>query len=108
MRNVNTQQVVLILGLSAILMGGVVTLAAMGKDVGAIFGAVAAVAIGLAGAFGISLNHKVDQVKDIANGRLTEALDDGRKAREQGREDCQALQQQITSLAMLVTPPEQK
>lgn len=95
MKQVNVPQVVLILGMSLILMAGVVILAVNNKDVGAILGAVAAVGLGVAAAFGMTLNHKVDQVKEMTNGRMTEVMADNK-----------ALNEKVAALSMLIQPPD--
>lgn len=99
-KNPTAAQVCLVLGLALILAGSVVTLAAMNKDVGAIFTAVAAVVLLVAGAFGWTkasqIQRDVDHVKEISNGRVTQLLDDLANAN-----------QKLTALAMLVQPPKE-
>lgn len=108
MKQLTSQQVCLILGLALILAGSVVGLAAMDKDVGSIFAAVAAVAITVGAAFGWAkanqlsrdmgtVNLNMDHVKEISNGRLTEVIEENKR-----------LNEKLTALAMLVQPPEQK
>jgi hypothetical protein len=78
-RQVTYPQVVLILGLSAILMTGIIILSINGLDVAAIFSAVAIVALTVMGALGINLKHSVDQVKDLSNGRLDAMTKDNKE-----------------------------
>lgn len=97
MRQLSTQQVVLFLGESAIMMAGIVVMALAHIDVVAILTGVATVAVVAMGALGINLKHNVDQIKDISNGRLTSVLDDNRE-----------LHEKLTALSLLVQPPPDK
>jgi len=62
--------VVVIVALTA----GVTVLAAMEKDIAAIFSLVGMVAIPVLGAFGVTLYQKMDQVKDLSNGSTSRLL----------------------------------
>lgn len=104
LRSVTSAQVCLILGLSLIGAATVVGLAALGKDVVTILTGVGAITLAIAGAFGWTkaqqltrgisqVNTNVDHVKEISNGRLTEALD-----------EVKSLNVQLAQ-AMLRTPP---
>lgn len=97
MKQVTVQQVVLILGLAAIMMAGVIILALNGQDVGAIFGALATLGFAVATALGFNLKHTMDQVKDISNGRLTQMLDENK-----------ALNERVATLAMMMQPPPER
>lgn len=104
MRNPTAAQVCLILGICLIVATSAVSLAAMDKDVGAIFAAVGAVAVTVGAAFGWAkasqlqkdlgqVHESVDVVKELSNGRVTQLMDDNR-----------ALHEKLTALAMLVQP----
>jgi hypothetical protein len=93
MKPVTTQQVVLILGMSAILMAGIVVMALSHIDVLAILGGVATISIAVMAALGLNLKHTVDQVKEISNGRLTAVLADNKE-----------LHEKVAALSLL-TPP---
>lgn len=104
MRQITIPQVILILGLAFILMAGVVIMAVAGLDVVAILSGVVGVAMVVATLFGINLKQTVDQVKDISNGRLTEALDSARTLAQDNKE----LHEKIANLSMLMAPPDTK
>ena len=98
MKQVTWPQVILVLGLSTLLLTAVIILSIMNKDVGAVLAAVAVVLLSVLGVFGVDarnkLDHKMDQVKEVANGRLTDALNMIAKQ-----------QAQITALALASQPP---
>jgi hypothetical protein len=94
-RQVTVPQVILILGLSAIMMTGVIILSLNGQDVAAVFGTLTTLGVLAAGALGVNVSKKLDQVKEISNGRLTEILEKNQK-----------LQDQVTAMAMLLQPPQ--
>lgn len=98
MKQVTWPQVILALGLTLILLTTVVILSINDKDPGAILGSVSLVVLSLLAVFGLDarnkLDHKMDQVKETANGRLTEALNMIEKQ-----------QVQITALALATQPP---
>ncbi len=94
MKQISWPQAILTLGLALILMAGVVVLALNDKDVGAILGAVAAVAVVVMSGLGFNLKHTLDQVKDISNGRMTDLLEDNKR-----------LNERVTALAMNIVPP---
>lgn len=96
-KQVTIPQVVLVLGLTLILMTGIVTMALAGLDVVAILSGLVTMALVVATLFGINLKNSVDQVKDISNGRLTEMLDHNKE-----------LNEKIASLSMLIPPPDKK
>jgi hypothetical protein len=102
MKQVTIPQVILVLGLALILMAGVVTMALAGLDVVAILTGLVSVALVVAAMFGVNLKNTVDQVKDISNGRLTEALDHSKTLAQDNKE----LHEKIASLSMLIMPPE--
>lgn len=95
-KTLSWQQVTVILGLGFMLLASVTILALARVDVAAIFGTVAVFVVAMASAFGISLHNQIGQVKDVANGRLTQAL-------EQNKD----LQGQVTALALRIQPPEE-
>lgn len=104
MKQVTTPQVILILGSAFIIMSAVVLLALFDKDVSAILQAVTTFAVVLLGGLGIHQSAKLDQVKDVANGRLTEIIEDNKR-----------LNDKLTALALLVpnqqqflNPPDQQ
>ena len=97
MKSLTWPQVVLILGLSLMLMTSVTWLALAGRDVAAIYGAVGTVVLAIAAAFGVNIHNKLGEVKDVANGRLTEALEQQR-----------ILQRQVTAMALQVPTREDK
>lgn len=103
MRQVSVLQVILLLGLSAILMAGIVILALNDKDVVAIFGAVATIGLGVATALGITLNNKMNRVTD-ATGRV-EKLSNGRLDELMAKNE--QLNQQVAALALAAQPPPQ-
>lgn len=96
MKTLTWPQVAMILGLAALLLTSVTILALAGKDVAAIYGAVGAIVIAVAAAFGVNIHNTLGQVKEVANGRLTQAL-----------EQNQDLQNQVTALALRIQPPEE-
>lgn len=101
-------QVCLILGLAAILAGSVVGLAAMNKDVGSIFTAVAAVLITVGVSFGWAkanqLSRDVTHVKETTNGRMTEQIEANRELNKANEELNRQLQQ---AMLRLPPPPEE-
>lgn len=98
MKQVTWPQVILVLGLSTLLLTAVIILSIMNKDVGAVLAAVAVVLLSVLGVFGVDarnkLDHKMDQVKEISNGRLTDAL-----------YMVEKLQAQVTAFALSQPPP---
>jgi protein-S-isoprenylcysteine O-methyltransferase Ste14 len=88
-------QAVVILGLAFMLLTAVTILALAGRDVTAILGAVGTVVVMVAGLFGLTIHNKLDRAENIANGRLTDALEQNAK-----------LQEQVRQLALMVQPPE--
>lgn len=104
MKNLTVPQVVLILGLSLIIMSGVVVLAVTGKDVASIFGALATLGLAIAAALGVNIKQTLDQVKDISNGRLTEAIQASRDILE----DNKALHNKIAELSLQIPNEDQK
>jgi amino acid permease len=84
-------QAAVVLGLAAMLMTSVTVLALNNKDVGAILSAVGGIVLVIGGLFGYSLHNKVDRVVTIANGRLTEQIEENKKLNEK----VQALALQI-------------
>lgn len=73
-----TQQVVLFLGITAILMSGAVTLVVLGKDVGIILSITAMVVVPILLAAGASVasgvNVKLENLKDQTNGNVAQIL----------------------------------
>lgn len=94
MKHFTWPQVALILGITCMVLTAVVILAALDKDVGAILGAVG-IAMGvLFAALGINTANKVDQVKELTNGRISEILN-----------MVKDLQDSNTAIALQVPPP---
>ena len=93
MKEVSWPQAFLLVSLSTLLIGGIVVLALTDKDWGAMMAVAAAVVVPILGAFGISIHQNLQQVKDVANGRLTELLDDNKR-----------LHAQVTALALSLEP----
>jgi hypothetical protein len=87
-------QATVIIALALMLMTSVTVLALNNKDVSAILSAVGGIILVVGGLFGFSLHNKVDRVETMTNGRLTEQIEANQK-----------LQDQVRSLALLVTPP---
>jgi hypothetical protein len=85
----------------AILVSSATTLVVLDKDVGIILTLAALVALPILGAFGVSIYHKLDQVKEQGNGTLSQAHEFQAKLLEMQN----ATQQQLTALAMSMTPP---
>jgi uncharacterized iron-regulated protein len=98
MKQVTWAQVVLILGVVALLLATVIVLAIKDKDISATLTAAALVLATLASVFGVDAKNKMeaklDQVKEVANGRLTDALT-----------MVKELQDQVKHLALAVPPP---
>jgi hypothetical protein len=76
------------------LIASTTALVILGKDVTIILTLAALVAIPVLGAFGVSIHQKLDQVKEASNGNLAKAMDMSCKT-----------QDQLTALAMSMTPP---
>jgi len=100
MKNMTTQQVVLILGLSTLLATVIIWLTVIGADPVAIVSGIAPILLLVGGAFGWAkindLKRGVDEVKDQGNGRLTKLQDDNKE-----------LHEKIASLSLLIQhPPE--
>lgn len=93
-KTLSWSMIVLILGIAFMLLAAVVILALAGKDVATIFGAVGAVIIAVGTAFGWSIHQQLGQVKEQANGRMTDILNQNKD-----------LQAQVTALALRVQPP---
>lgn len=87
------QHVVLFLGALLILVGGTVTLALAGRDVGIIIALAGIIAVPVLSAFGVAVYQKLDQVRETSNGNLGKVL-----------EMQQRTQDQLTALAMAITP----
>ena len=105
MKNVTPPQVVLILGLSAILAATIIWLASIGNDPVAIISGIAPILLLIGGAFGWAkvndlkrdvggVKDDVGEVRSLSNGQLTEL-----------REDNKALHNQVAALSMLVQRP---
>lgn len=99
-REVSWPQAFLLTALSTLLIAGIVILVLAGKDVGAMMAVAAAVIVPILGAFGISIHQGLQQVKDVANGRLTDLLEDNKNLHE----DNKRLQAQVTALALSLEP----
>lgn len=78
----------------ALIVGSAVTLAALDKDPEIIITLAVVVAVPVLGAFGAVMYQKLEQIKEIANGTTTRAMD-----------AQQATQAQLTQLALTVAPP---
>lgn len=94
-REVSWPQAFLLTALSTLLIAGIVILSLAGKDVGTIMAVAAAVIVPILSAFGISIHQNLQQVKEVANGRLTDLLEDNKR-----------LQAQVTALALNLEPRE--
>lgn len=97
MRNVTWQMVALGLGFMIILFGSAIFLAYLKADVVSIFNLVLAAILTIL-TFIVNnaknnLETKMDNVKEVANGRLSQVMDDNKR-----------LQEQITALALQVQP----
>lgn len=103
MKNMTTQQVVLILGLSTLISTVVIWLTIIGADVVQIMTGLSPIVILLGGAFGYAkvneLKRGVDEVRDIGNGRLSKLQDDNKE-----------LHEKIASLSLMINnkSPEQR
>lgn len=109
MRNINTPQVVLILGMSTLVSTVIIWLAIIGKDPVDIFTGLAPILLGVAGAFGWAkvnkLERGVEEVKEQGNGRLTKLQEDNQALRE----DNKTLHERVSALSLLInTPSEQE
>lgn len=97
-KQVTWPQVILLLGLTTTLVGGIVLLSLNNKSVTDILAVAALVVIPILGGlglqFGTQIQHKLDKVQETANGRLTAVMEQNEK-----------LQAQVTALAMAVIPP---
>lgn len=73
-----TQQVILYLGITAILMGGATLLVMQDKDVGIILSIMAIVVVPILTAAGASVaqsvNTKLENIKEVQNGNLSQIL----------------------------------
>lgn len=100
MKDVTTQQVVLILGLSALVAGVIIWLAILGLDPGQVLAGLSPFALLLGGLFGWAkvndLKRDVGDVKEMSNGRLTQLQDDNKE-----------LHAKVASLSMYLQPPDQ-
>ncbi len=93
-KTLSWSMIVLVLGITLLLLSAVVILALAGKDVATIFGAVGAVVIAVGTAFGWSIHQQLGQVKEVANGRMTDVINQNKE-----------LQNQVTTLALRLPPP---
>lgn len=105
MRNVTWNQVVLYLGLAAIVFAAVILLVYLKADVSAVLNAVLTLVITALAFVGYdakkSIEGRIDrvnttthEVKDLSNGRLGDVMDENRELRAQ-----------ITALALQIQPP---
>lgn len=87
MNKVSTQQVILFLGITFILMAGVVTLIAMDKDVGVILAIIGMVVTPILVAAGASVVQRVDtkleNLKEATNGDRTQLVELLRETKNQ-------------------------
>lgn len=74
MKNVTWPQVVLVLGMVLFLMTGGVILVILDKDLTIIMSITALLAVPILSALGVAVYQKVDQVKEVSNGALSQAL----------------------------------
>lgn len=106
MRDITWRQIVLVLGLTGMLLFALLILTQEGKDAGSILGAFSVVLLAILAVFGNNasknidnkmeqVGSKIDEVKDLSNGRLTEALN-----------TVNELHAQVVQLAMRMPPPE--
>ena len=93
-KTLSWSMIVLILGITFMLLTAVVILALSNKDVVTIFGAVGAVVIAVGAAFGWNIHQQLGQVKEQANGRMTDILNQNKD-----------LQAQVTAMALRLPPP---
>lgn len=108
MKNVSWPQAVLALGTILLVLASAVILKGMGEDPSGVLNVVVLSLITLLGLLGWSNSSrtemKVDQVKELSNGRL-----DTMHAQNQAlMEANQQLQDKITELALRMPPPEEK
>ena len=96
MKNLSWPAVIMILGLALMLLTSVTILAIHGDNVTVIMGAVGTLVLAMAAAFGVDLRHQIGKVQDVANGRLTAAVEDAQAARKETKE----LQAQLTAMAL--------
>lgn len=106
-RNVTWPQVVLTLGIVTLLLMTVVSLAIMKLNVTEVLAAVVLSMTTLLGLLGWqktnTVEQKIDQVKEISNGRLSDAIE----AQKRLQEEYKALSRQYAELALRVpVPPE--
>jgi hypothetical protein len=99
-KQVTIPQVILVLGLAFILMSGLVIMALAGLDVVAILSGLVTASLVVATLFGINLKHSVDEVKELANGRLTQSMNNNRALSQDNKE----LHERVASLSMLIIP----
>lgn len=86
--------VVLVLGLAAMLLGTVTFLSIKQQDVVSILASVGSLVVLIAGLFGYNnLTHKVEQVHDISNGRLTQLMEENKN-----------LQTKLQAMALAMPP----
>ena len=105
-KQVTWPQVILLLGLTTALVGGVTLLALNDKNVTDVLAVVVLVVLPILGGLGIqftnSVQSKLDKVQETANGRLTEVMDNNKQLHEENKR----LQAQVAALAMQITPPD--
>jgi hypothetical protein len=105
-KQVTWPQVILLLGLTTALVGGVTLLALNDKSVTDILTVVVLVVVPILGGLGIqftnAVSHKLDKVQETANGRLTEVMDDNKQLHEENKR----LQAQVAAHAIKSAPPD--
>ena len=98
MKDMTTQQVVLILGLSTLLSTVIIWLAIIGADPVQVVLGIAPVLVFVGGAFGWAkvnaLQRDVGEVKELSNGRITAA-----------QEEIKRLNTTLHAMSLLVQPP---
>lgn len=99
MRDLSWKSITLVLGLSTILLAAVLILTLNDKDVGNVLGVFSTVFLVVVSVFGVDRSNKLDskleQVKEMSNGNLSQLRMDNRR-----------LQEQVTALALQVRPEQ--
>lgn len=103
-KNMTTQQVVLVLGLSTLISTTVIWLTIIGADVVQIMTGLSPIIILLGGAFGWAkineFKRDIGDVKELSNGRLTEVRDDNKVLQQEVKQ----LNEKIAALSVLINP----
>lgn len=104
LRDITWPQVVLALGVTSLFFGTVVALAFANKDVVTIVNSAVLLLVLILGTLGWRQQErteaKVDQVREVSNGRLTAAMD----LSKQKDEEIRNLHEQVAALSLKVSP----